>query len=140
MLSREEIQLALARWQRAWNEHDLQEVMELFHEEIRFENWACGQVEGKAALRRAWAPWFSNHRDFRFTEEELFIDELEQKVLFRWQLEWPSTEKGFQGRLERRRGVDVLHFQDGKIIRKLCYSKTAVEINGSRVQLSARAR
>lgn len=137
MLSRDEIREALNQWNHAWDKHDLNGVMELFDDEVLFENWTGGKVKGKEALRQAWAPWFENHGGFRFTEEETFIDEAEQKALFRWQLQWPSFEKGYEGRPERRRGVDVLHFRDGKIIQKLTYSKTTVEIDGKRVQLCA---
>lgn len=125
------------QWNHAWDKHDLNGVMELFDDEVQFENWTGGKVKGKEALRQAWAPWFENHGGFRFTEEETFIDEAEQKALFRWQLQWPSFEKGYKGRPERRRGIDVLHFRDGKIIQKLTYSKTTVEIDGKRVQLCA---
>jgi ketosteroid isomerase-like protein len=137
---REEIERALRKWQQAWSEYDIDGVIELFHDDALFENWTGGQAKGKAAIRQAWTSWFANHGGFRFTEEETFIDEVEQKVLFRWQLEWPSFEKGYEGRFERRRGVDVLHFQDGKIIRKLTYSKTTIEIDGKRVRLLAEAR
>ena len=138
-LSRPEIEQALRQWQRAWDEYDLDGVMELFHDDVLFENWTGGRARGKDTLRRAWTPWFAEHGGFRFTEEETFIDEAAQKVLYRWELEWPSLEKGYEGKLERRRGVDVIHFQDGKIICKLTYSKTSVEIDGERVRLSAKA-
>ena len=134
-LSREEIKNALKQWNLAWDNHDLEGVMKLFHDEVLFENWTGGKAEGKEALRKAWAPWFANHGGFRFTEEETFIDEKEQKVLYRWQLEWPSPEKGCEGKREKRRGVDVLHFQDGKIIKKLTYSKTTIEIDKKRFPL-----
>ena len=134
-LSREEIKNAVNKWNLAWGRHDLEEVMKLFHDEVLFENWTGGKASGKEALRKAWTPWFANHGGFRFTEEDIFIDEKEQKVLYRWQLEWPSLEKGYEGKTERRRGVDVLHFQDGKIIRKLTYSKTTIEIDRERLPL-----
>jgi ketosteroid isomerase-like protein len=136
MLSREDIEKALKNWNLAWDNHDLDGVMELFHGDIIFENWTGGQARGKENLRKVWASWFKNHGGFKFTEEETFIDADRQKVLYRWQLEWPSLEKGFEGRAEKRRGVDVLHFRDGKIIRKLTYSKTTIEIEGERKQLS----
>jgi len=117
-LSREEIKNAMKQWNLAWDHHDLESVMTLFHDELLFENWTGGKVMGKEALRKAWTPWFANHGGFRFIEEETFIDEKEQKVLYRWQLEWPSSEKGYEGKTEKRRGVDVIHFQDGKIIKK----------------------
>lgn len=139
-LSRQEIIDALKEWNLAWDNHDLDGVMKLFHHEILFENWTGGKAKGKEALRKAWAPWFANHGGFRFTGEDTFIDEKEQKALYQWTLEWPSFEKGYEGRPERRRGVDVLHFQDGKIIEKLTYSKTTIEIEGKRVGLGVSDR
>jgi ketosteroid isomerase-like protein len=136
-LTRDEIRRALRKWNQAWDNHDLNGVMELFHDDVLFENWTGGKAEGKEVLRKAWAEWFENHRGFRFTEEETFVDKAEQKALYRWQLEWPSIEKGHEGKHERRRGVDVLHFKDGKIIKKLTYSKTAIDIDGQRVKLQA---
>ena len=134
-LTREKIKNALKEWNQSWNNHDLEGVLKLMHDEILFENWTGGKAMGKEALRKVWTPWFASHGGFRFTEEETFIDEREQKVLYRWLLEWPSFEKGYEGKPEKRRGVDVLHFQDGKIVRKLTYSKTTIEINGKRVSL-----
>jgi len=40
-------------------------------------------------------------------------------VVFRWQLDSPSFEKGQEDKHEARRGLDVLHFGDGKIVQKL---------------------
>ena len=131
-LTRNQLTSALREWNQAWDNHDLQGVMALFHDEVTFDNWTGGTVRGKAALEKAWAPWFANHGGFRFIEEETFIDEKEQKALYRWRLEWPSFEKGREGRPEERRGVDVIHFRDGRIINKFTYSKTTVEIDGKR--------
>ena len=136
LFSRKEIEDALRRWNLAWDNHDLDGVMQLFHDEITFENWTGGKASGKEALRKVWAPWFANHGGFRFIEEETFIDEREQKVLYRWLLEWPSFEKGYEGKPEKRRGIDVLHFKDGKIINKLTYSKTTIDIDGERLPLT----
>ena len=136
-LSRAEIKALLIEWNQAWDRHDLDGVMQLFHQDVVFENWTGAKIRGSDNLNKAWAPWFGNHGGFRFTEEDTFIDEAEQKVLYRWQLDWPCWEKGFQGRHEMRRGVDVLHFEDGKIIQKLTYCKTTIEVDGQRVPLSA---
>ena len=135
-LSREGIIEALNRWNRAWDEYDLDGVMALFHDDILFDNWTGGQAKGKENLRKAWAPWFADNGGFKFTEEDTFIDPEGQKVLYQWRLDWPSMEKGFKGKPEVRRGVDVMHFQDGKIIRKLTYAKTTIEIEGNRVALT----
>ncbi len=134
-MKRDEIRSALRKWNQAWDHHDLTGVMELFHDEIYFENWTGAKAQGKKALREAWAPWFANHGGFRFRPEDIFIDEQEQKVLYQWELSWPSMEKGYEGKTEKRRGVDVIHFKEGKIIRKLTYCKTTIEIDGNRVKL-----
>ena len=136
MVTRDEIKNALQKWNRCWNNHDLEGVMDLFHDDVFFQHWTGSVVDGKEALRQAWAPWFKNHGGFRFIDEDTFIDETDQKALFQWQLDWPSQAKGHEGKPEKRRGVDILHFQDGKIIKKLTYSKTALEIRGRTLRLS----
>lgn len=135
MLSRENIETALAKWKYSWNIHDLDGVMDLFHENVRFENWDGAMILGKKALRKAWGPWFDQHGNFVFVEEETFVDEVHQKALFRWILEWNSGEPRYAGKRERRRGLDVLHFKEGKIIRKYTYSKTIFEAEGKVLML-----
>jgi carbonic anhydrase/acetyltransferase-like protein (isoleucine patch superfamily)/ketosteroid isomerase-like protein len=139
-LSRDQIRSILTKWNEAWNAHDLDQVLELFDDDIVFENWTGATIRGKDVLRKSWAPWFTNHGGFRFITEDIFIDEKDQKVLFQWALEWPSGEEGYQGKLEKRRGVDVIHFRDGKIGQKFTYSKTTLEIGNERVKLVAKAR
>ena len=138
MLSRSNLKNLLKKWNQAWDRHDLDGVMQLFHEDALFDNWTGARARGRDNLQKAWTAWFENHGGFRFTGEDTFIDETEQKVLYRWQLDWPSMERGFEGKHESRRGVDVLHFKDGKIIEKLTYCKTSIEIAGQRVSLTAK--
>ena len=129
-LSKREMHELLAKWQVAWNAHDLRAVIELFDDQVEFEHWTGARVRGRQALLRAWTPWFQNHGGFRFDWQDLFVDEAEQKVLLQWQLEWPSDQAEYEGKRERRCGVDILHFRNGKIVRKDCYAKTCVEIGG----------
>jgi ketosteroid isomerase-like protein len=136
-MTKEQIINTLEKWHRAWDNHDLEGILEFCHDDVLFENWTGGRANGKEALRKGWKPWFRNHGGFRFTPEDTFIDEDEQKVLYRWQLDWPSLEAGYEGKPEKRRGIDIFHFQDGKIIQKLTYSKTTLEIDGERVRLAA---
>lgn len=135
-LSRKALIDAMEKWNHAWDLHDLEGVMSLFHENVVFENWTGGQALGRDALEKAWKPWFENHGGFRFVPEGLFVDETEQKVLYRWTLLWLSSEKGYEGRPEKRRGVDVISFKYGKIIEKLTYRKTRIEINSQRISLT----
>lgn len=135
-LSRQEIISAMTRWEGAWNDHDIDGVMALFHDDVTFEHWHGARLRGKENLHRAWAPWLANHGNFKFTTEDLLVDETDQKVLYQWQFDWPSMEKGYEGKHETRRGVDVICFRDGKIITKLTYSKTTIEIEGERIRLA----
>jgi len=134
-LSRNQIKMLLKEWNMAWEKHDLEKIMELFHDDVFFENWSGAYIKGKNNLRKAWVPWFENHGNFRFLEAETFVDEQVQKVLYRWVLEWPSMEPGFEDKPEIRKGVDVIHFKDGKIITKLTFTKTTIEIDNKRYAL-----
>ena len=134
-LSRQEIKSLLKQWHEAWTRHDLERIMTFFDEEIFFEHWTGAYVKGLKSIRRAWEPWFLNHGNFRFFEEETFIDEQVQKALYRWVLEWPSMEPGFEGKPELRKGVDVIHLKNGKILNKLTYTKTTIEIDNKRLLL-----
>lgn len=136
-LTRKQIIDLLNRWNEAWNEHDIDKVAGLFHNDIVFEHWTGATIRSAKALKEAWEPWFKNHGGFRFNTEDLFVDEEAQKVLFQWSLDWPSPEKKYQGKPERRRGIDVMHFENGKIIRKYTYSKTTIEIDGKLTKSAA---
>ncbi len=136
-LSKEEILALMEDWAGAWNRHDFQAVMEKFHDDIFFENWTGGNARGKEALRRAWTPWFENHGNFSFNTEAFIVDETGQRVIWQWTLDWPSQEKGYEGKREIRRGADIITLKDGKVYSKVTYSKTTVEIDGRKRVLQA---
>jgi len=125
MLTQRQIELLLKEWYENWNRHDLDLVMALFHNDIVFVNWDGKSIVGKKNLERAWRPWFKNHDNFTFTEIETFIDADQQKALFRWTLDWmpPKMRMPDNRSMEKREGVDVLHFYKGEIIKKFTYSK-----------------
>jgi hypothetical protein len=127
----------MKEWLVSWDEHNLEGVMEFIHEEIVFENWTGTIVSGKSNLQRSWVPWFLNHGNFKFFEEDIFIDEQEQKVLFSWRLHWPSVERYYKGKPEIRRGVDIIYFKNGKIFRKYSYIKSLIQIDSLPISLSA---
>ena len=132
MNNKKEIVDNLTEWFKAWDSYNIDGVMKLLHNDVLFDNWTGGKINGKDELRKAWSPWFENHGNFKFIYKDLFVDEEADKALFQWELKWPSIEKGFTGKPEIRRGVDVMHFEDGKIIKKLTFSKTTIEIDGER--------
>jgi ketosteroid isomerase-like protein len=129
-LSKTVVLTLLRDWLVAWCQHDLDSVLELMHEDIEFQSWTGSIIKSKRMLRKAWGPWFRDHGDFLFTEEDIFFDEREQIALLSWSLDWPTQEKKLLGQRETRRGVDILYFVDGKIHKKCSYTKTTIQING----------
>ena len=136
-LSKNEIAERLQIWLKAWDEYNLEAIMEIMHEEVVFENWDGCIVNGKNALQKLWTPWFIFNRGFKFIAEAILIDDQKQKITFQWRYEGFSFEKNYKGLSEIRRGVDIIDLLDGKIIRKSSYSKTGIQINSARVLLSA---
>ena len=136
-LSREEMQKNFASWLIAWDNYDLEGVLDWMHDDVVFENWDGKVVTGKSDLQKAWLPWFIFNGNFKFYNEDVFIDEEKQKLSFQWRLEWPSPEKNYKGLPEIRRGVDVIHFLQGKIIKKYSFSKTIIQIDNKLVLLTA---
>jgi|OpeIllAssembly_1097287.scaffolds.fasta_scaffold76113_2 hypothetical protein len=46
MLSRKQLEVSLRKWNQAWSKYDLDGVMEIFHDEILFDNWTGGMAKG----------------------------------------------------------------------------------------------
>jgi len=136
-LSGIEIRNQFNTWLIAWNDHDLNGVMDFMHDDIIFNSWSGAIISGKTALTKSWERWFSDHQNFKFTLEDLIIDENEQKMSFSWELDWPSFEKKYSGKREKRKGVDVLLLKEGKIYKKNSYSKTTLQIDSLKVGLQA---
>ena len=134
-LSRTEIEYNFNNWLNAWNNHDLEGVLDFMHKNVTFENWNGNITTGKKNLRKAWTHWFLHHGNFNFIPEDFFIDEKEQKMTFAWQLDWPSLERNYIGKKESRKGVDVMQLKEGKIFKKNTYSKTILLINDKKVSL-----
>jgi ketosteroid isomerase-like protein len=124
-------------WIDAWNRHDLDEVMAWFHEDIEFIHWDGNQTRGKSILKKVWKIWFQNHGNFRFEIRDIIVDTESRKASFTWILYWPSIEPEFEGGKESREGVDILHFQEGKIISKQTFTKTRLIIDGKVIKMKA---
>ena len=136
-LSRTEMSNRFEEWLKAWNDYNLDGVKKFIHDEIIFDNWNGRIISGKINLEESWATWFAHHGNFKFTKDDISIDEEEQKMTFSWELKWPSFEKKFAGKPEKRRGVDILYLKEGKIYKKNTYSKTVIDIDGKKVLLNA---
>jgi ketosteroid isomerase-like protein len=103
------------RFNRAWNEHDLDAALALVTDDCVFENTFPApdgeRFHGKAAIRGAWGPVFGNPSSHFEIEEVLAAGD---RVIQRWRYSWGSGHV---------RGVDLLRFRDGKVTEKLSYVK-----------------
>jgi len=103
------------RFGAAWADHDLDGALELVTEDCVFD--ATGPAPdgvrhvGRAALRQAWDPIFSD-RASRFEAEETFA--AGDRVVQLWRYTWDGGHV---------RGVDVFRVRDGKVTEKLSYVK-----------------
>ena len=103
----------------AFNREDIDEVMSYFADDAIYDEFNAVCHQGKAAIREAFVPQFRG--DFgrmRFHTEDMFLDVDTGKALIRWMLtlEQPDRAGGW-------RGLDILHFEDGKLVQKLTYAK-----------------
>lgn len=106
----------------AFNEHDLDAIMEFFAEDCSLdmprgpEPWGARYV-GSAKVREALAARFRGLPDVRYTEDRHWVSS-DLGVS-----EWLLTGTTAQGQLIRVRGCDHWEFRNGKVVRKDSYWK-----------------
>ena len=68
-----------ARWQAAWNAHDLDEILSHYSDDIVFRSrkalalTGAGTILGKAALRAYWSAALAAQPDLHFTVTQVYI-------------------------------------------------------------------
>lgn len=103
----------------AFDRDDLDGVMAYFAGDGLYSEDNRRQSRGKDAIRKAFEPQFSGEfGTIRFLPEDLFADPTTGKVMIRWEC---VLERG--GKRRAWRGLDLLHFQDGKLMEKHTYAK-----------------
>jgi taurine dehydrogenase small subunit len=110
----------IERYDRAWNEQDIETVAALHTDDVVFENHTAGErAEGAAAVRDHIAQIFANWPSLRFQGRSLRIgDDFAVS-------EWTATATASDGRRLEWDGVDVFPIRDGRIARKDVYSGSA---------------
>lgn len=114
------------RFTDAFNRDDLAGVMAMMAEDAVYEEFTGTVSRGKPAIRAAFEPQFrGDHGKIRFETEDLFADAASGKALIRWvcRLETGRGPAAW-------RGLDILHFEDGLVKRKLTYAKAKVPLLG----------
>ena len=119
MVTHAELADLVVRFTDAFNREDLDGVMAFFADDGVYDEFDGQRRVGKAAIRAAFEPQFRG--DFgrmRFVTEDLFVDPESGKGLIRWLC---TTERN--GVKRGWRGLDVLHFANGKLVEKQTYAK-----------------
>jgi ketosteroid isomerase-like protein len=117
----------------AFNREDIDEVMSYFAEDAIYDEFNDIRHEGLAAIRKAFEPQFSGaFGKMRFHTEDMFLDVGTSKAMTRWVL----TLEG-EDRAGAYRGLDLLHFNDGKLVEKHTYCKTKVPFIRKKADMTA---
>jgi steroid delta-isomerase-like uncharacterized protein len=111
------LEQTIARYNDAWNTHDLDAIVELHAPGMVFENHTAGERAEGDDVRRHIGEIFSNWPDLQFASRRLYARD--GLVVSEWTATATRPETG--ERLEWD-GVDVFLFEDGKIARKDVYS------------------
>ncbi len=108
----------------AFNRENIDEVMSYFADDAIYDEFNAVRHDGKDAIREAFVPQFRG--DFgrmRFHTEDMFLDVPAGKALIRWLL---TFEEGM--RAAGWRGLDILHFEGGKLVEKHTYAKAKTPV------------
>jgi ketosteroid isomerase-like protein len=106
----------------AFNQHDLDRIMEFFSDDATFDMprgtdpWGTRYV-GKDEVRKGLASRFSGIPDVQYAEDRHWVSG--DRAVSEWLLTGTSTS----GEKIRVRGCDLFEIRDGKIIRKDSYWK-----------------
>jgi ketosteroid isomerase-like protein len=114
-MSEAELLDLLERFNRTWNDHDLDGALSLVTDDCVFDATSPApdgeRFTGKEGLRRAWGAVFGDPRS-HFDTEEAFVSG--DRLVQRWRYSWGDGSI---------RGVDVMRARDGLICEKLSYVK-----------------
>ncbi|MGH7836328.1 MAG: nuclear transport factor 2 family protein [Candidatus Binataceae bacterium] len=123
-MTREELIDHTRRFVDAFNRNDLDAVMTYFAAGAIYDEFNGRRNLGVDAIRAAFIPQFTGaYGEMKFLDEDLFVDVESAKVMASWR-----CTLSIKGRPTAWRGLDLLHFKDGKLIAKSTYAKTAAPL------------
>lgn len=120
--ARAELERLAIDFTEAFNRDDLEAVMSYFAEGAVYDEFNDVRHVGRDAIRRAFEPQFAGRFGrMRFYTEDMFLDVAAGKALIRWllTLEEPHRQGAY-------RGLDILHFEKGKLTEKHTYCKAKI--------------
>ena len=118
----------IARYNEAWNAHDLDAIMAMHAPDMVFENHTAGEAAEGDAVRDHIGAIFETWPDINFSSRRTYVRD--GLVIQEWTATATHANTMRRGELEaaptgRRvewRGVDVIPFEDGLVKRKDIYS------------------
>jgi steroid delta-isomerase-like uncharacterized protein len=119
---------AIARYNDAWNAHDLDAIMAMHAPDMVFENHTAGESASGDDVRTHIAAIFGTWPDIHFDTRRIYIRD--GVVTQEWTATATHANKMTRGELEAEptgekvswEGVDVIPFENGLIKRKDVYS------------------
>jgi steroid delta-isomerase-like uncharacterized protein len=124
----EALERTIARYNEAWNAHDLDAIVAMHAPDMVFENHTAGEAAEGEAAREHIASIFETWPDIHFESRRLYARD--GLVVQEWTASATHANTMRRGELEAEptgervewRGVDVIPFQDGLVKRKDVYS------------------
>ena len=113
-----ELERTIARYNDAWNAHDLDAICALHAPDMVFENHTLGERAEGDAVRAHIERIFANTPDLRFTSRRLYARD--GLVVSEW-----TAHATRDGKRVEWDGIDVFPFENGLIKRKDVYSASA---------------
>jgi ketosteroid isomerase-like protein len=119
MITKETLK-TINKFNEAFNNHDVDQIMSLMTEDCIFENTRPSpdgeRFEGQTAVRKVWEEMFIRSPKANFDTEEIFA--FGDRCIVRWIYHW--IKEGKEGHV---RGVDIIRVREGKITEKFSYVK-----------------
>jgi steroid delta-isomerase-like uncharacterized protein len=126
--SRESLERTIARYNRAWNAHDLDAIASMHASDMVFENHTAGERAEGEAVRKHIGAIFETWPDIRFEARRTYVREA--LVVQEWTATATHANEMRRGELVAEPtgkivtwdGLDVIPFEDGLVKRKDVYS------------------
>ena len=122
--ARAALENSVIEFTEAFNRENIDEVMSYFADDAVYDEFNAVRHEGADAIRAAFVPQFrGDYGKMRFHTEDIVLDVPAGKALIRWLLTFEEAE-----RAAGWRGLDILHFSNGKLIEKHTYAKAKTPV------------
>lgn len=134
--ARAALEKLVVEFTEAFNREDIDEVMSYFAPDAIYDEFNDVRHVGADAIRAAFVPQFAGkYGRMRFHTEDLFLDVEGGKALIRWVLTMEEDTR--QGAY---RGLDILHFENGKLVEKHTYCKARIPFIHKKAELETEGK